>query len=59
MEAYEKISENCKLLWHEGFVITNQKHTQVSGYVFNDQNELLIVRNENPSTVPGGHPEQG
>ena len=57
METYEKISENCKLLWHEGFELSNQKHTQVSGYVFNDKNELLIVRNDQTWTIPGGHPE--
>ena len=28
-------------------------------YIFNDKNQLLIVRNENTWTVPGGHPEMG
>ena len=27
------------------------------GYIFNENNELLIVRNENTWTIPGGHPE--
>ena len=59
MEKYEQISDNCKLLWHEGFELTNQKHTQVSGYVFNDKNQILIVKNGKTWTIPGGHPEQG
>ena len=57
MKNYEQISENCKLFWNEGFVLNGQKHTQVSGYVFNDKAQLLIVRNENTWTIPGGHPE--
>lgn len=59
MKNYEQISDNCKLLWHEGFKLTNQKHTQVSGYVFNDKNQLLIVKNGKTWTIPGGHPEAG
>ena len=59
MEKYEQISDNCKLLWHEGFELANQKHTQVSGYVFNDKNQILIVKNGKTWTIPGGHPEQG
>ena len=59
MQEYEQISTNCKMKWQEGFEITNQKYTQVSGYVFNDDNQLLIVKNGNTWTVPGGHPEQG
>ncbi len=57
MEEYEKLSDNCKIRWIENFELTTQKHTQVSAYVFNENNELLIVRNENTWTVPGGHPE--
>ena len=57
MENYEQISTNCKMLWREGFKLTTQKHTQVSAYVFNDQNELLIVKNGKTWTIPGGHPE--
>ena len=59
MQEYEQISTNCKMKWQEGFEITNQKYTQVSGYVFNSDNQLLIVKNGNTWTVPGGHPEQG
>ena len=57
MNNYEIISENCKILWKENFALTTEKYTQVSGYIFNDDNELLIVRNENTWTIPGGHRE--
>lgn len=57
MEKYEKLSDNCKILWREKFNLTTEKYTQVSGYIFNDKNELLIVKNEDTWTVPGGHPE--
>ena len=57
MSKYEKISENCKILWKENFNLTTEKYTQVSGYIFNENDELLIVKNENTWTVPGGHPE--
>lgn len=56
-KVYEQISENCKLCWHENFKLNNEKHTQVSGYVFNDKNQLLIVKNGKVWTIPGGHPE--
>lgn len=57
MNKYEKISENCKILWKENFNLTTEKYMQVSGYIFNEDDELLIVRNEDTWTVPGGHPE--
>lgn len=57
MKNYEQISDNCKMLWCEGFNLTDQRHTQVSGYVFNEQNQLLIVKNGKTWTIPGGHPE--
>lgn len=57
MIDYEKISDTCKMLWKEGFVLKGEKHTQVSGYVFNENNQLLIVKNGNTWTIPGGHPE--
>lgn len=59
MVDYEKINDNCKMLWKEKFKITNEKYTQVYCYVFNDENELLIVKNKynNNWTIPGGHPE--
>ena len=57
MKEYEKISDNCKICWIEKFNLTNEKYTQVSGYIFNDKNELLIVRNGDIWTIPGGHHE--
>lgn len=57
MKNYEKLSENCKIWWAEGFELTNEKYTQVSGYVFNDKNQLLIVKNGKNWVIPGGHPE--
>lgn len=59
MEEYEILSKNCKMLWHEGFEVTTERNTQVSGYIFNDKNHLLIVKNGDTWTVPGGHPEEG
>lgn len=59
MENYEILSENCKMRWHEGFPINGEKYTQVSGYIFNDKNEMLIVKGGKVWTVPGGHPEAG
>ncbi len=46
MKNYEILSDYCKILWCEGLNITIQKYTQVSGFMFNDKNQLLIVRNE-------------
>lgn len=57
MSKYEKISENCKILWKENFNLTTEKYMQVSGYIFNEEDELLIVRNDDTWTIPGGHPE--
>lgn len=59
MKKYEIISENCKMLWKEGFELTIEKYTQVSGYIFNDKDQLLIVKNGDTWTIPGGHPELG
>lgn len=55
---YEILSQNCKILWREGLKITTQKYTQVSGYIFNEKNQLLIVKNGKTWTIPGGHPEK-
>lgn len=57
MNKYEKLSTNCKIRWKENFNLTTEKYTQVSGYIFNKKNELLIVKNDNIWTIPGGHPE--
>lgn len=58
MKTYEQIADNCKILWHEGFKLNNETHTQVSSYIFNEQNQLLIVKNGKTWTIPGGHPEE-
>ena len=58
MEKYEQISKDCKMMWKPNFKLTTQKYTQVSGYVFNENNELLIVKNKESWTIPGGHPER-
>lgn len=58
MKEYEQIGDNCKIWWNEGFSITNEKYTQVSGYIFNEKNELLVVKSDNTWTIPGGHPEE-
>lgn len=58
MKDYENINDNCKILWREGYKLNGEKYTQVSGYIFNEKNEMLIVRNDNTWTIPGGHPEK-
>ena len=57
MGEYEQLSSNCKICWRENFNLTKEKYTQVSGYIFNENNQLLIVRNGDTWTIPGGHPE--
>lgn len=57
MNNYEVLSEKCKIRWIENFNLTTEKYKQVSGYVFNENNELLIVKNGDTWTIPGGHPE--
>ena len=57
MEDYEILSENLKIKWIRNFNFQNKKYTQVSGYIFNDRNELLIVKSGKLFTIPGGHPE--
>ncbi|HJD05645.1 MAG TPA: NUDIX hydrolase [Candidatus Onthoplasma faecipullorum] len=59
MKDYEKLSESCQITWRENFSLEDKKYTQVSAYVFNDENQLLIVKNGNTWTIPGGHPEAG
>lgn len=61
MNNYEQINDSCKMLWKEKFNITKERYTQVYCYVFNEDNKLLIVKNEdnNNWTIPGGHPEVG
>lgn len=59
MNKYEQISKDCKICWRENFNLTSEKYTQVSGYIFNEKNQLLIVKNGDNWTIPGGHPELG
>jgi len=57
----EKITfgdKNYKFTWVKDGSISGNNVTQVSGYIFNDDKELLIVKNKN-WTIPGGHPEEG
>jgi len=44
--------------WIEGGEPSTELVSQVSGYIFNDKKEMLIVKNKN-WTIPGGHPEEG
>ncbi len=57
MNDYEKISKDCEISWIPDFQFTGEKYTQVSGYIFNTKGQLLIVRNNDTWTIPGGHPE--
>lgn len=57
MEKYEQISRNCKIIWRPNFNLTTERYTQVSGYIFNENGELLIVKSNKNWTIPGGHPE--
>ena len=59
MEKYEVLSENCKIRWIDKFKLNGKKYTQVSGYIYNEKNQLLIVKNGDNWTIPGGHPEPG
>ncbi len=59
MENYEILSDNCKIRWIDNFKLNGEKYTQVSAYVFNEKNQLLIVKVGKFWTVPGGHPEKG
>lgn len=59
MKNYEILSETCKIRWIKDFQLNGEKYTQVSAYVFNENNQLLIVKNGSTWTIPGGHPEKG
>lgn len=59
MCAYEILSPHLKIKWCEGFILKNERYTQVSGYIFDDKGEMLIVKNGKTWTIPGGHPEAG
>ena len=57
MNDYEKISDNICIKWIPNFDYKNKRYTQVSGYIFDNDNNLVIVKSEN-WTIPGGHPEK-
>jgi ADP-ribose pyrophosphatase YjhB (NUDIX family) len=57
MKNYEQISKAIKICWNANFKLSNERYRQVSGYIFNVKNQLLIVKNQNTWTIPGGHPE--
>ncbi len=42
-----------EFFWMEGGTPSTELVTQVSGYIFNNKDELLIVKNKN-WTIPGG-----
>lgn len=50
--------EEYEFSWIEGGDPAVELVSQVSGYVFNNKGEILIVKNKN-WTIPGGHPEEG
>ena len=54
ISEYEQISDKYKIMWKENFNLTTEKYKQVSGYIFNEQNESLIVKNKDTWTIPGG-----
>lgn len=57
MEEYEKVSQDCQIRWEEKIKLTDEIYKQVSGYIFNEKNQLLIVKTNKNWTIPGGHPE--
>ncbi len=61
-DDYAFLSNDCKIKWLENYkLLDTDIYTQVSAYVFNDNDEMLIVKNEKEDTwtIPGGHPEIG
>lgn len=54
---YETISENCKIKWIRNYKLTTEKYKQVSGFIFDEDDKLLIVKSDDVWTLPGGHPE--
>ncbi len=62
MEAKETISfeeKTYNLTWFQNNLPEKANVTQVKGYLFNNNNELLIVKVGNNWHIPGGHPEKG
>ena len=57
MLSHQLLNINYHLFCVYTHYLTINRYKQVSGYVFNDNNELLIVKNKDTWTIPGGHPE--
>ena len=47
------------LIWHSTNCLPNENITQVTGYIFNESDELLIVKVGENWTIPGGTPNIG
>ena len=59
MKEYEILSEKCSICWNELFPFEGKLVMQVSGYVFDEKNRLLIVKSGKNWIIPGGHIEVG
>ncbi len=47
-----------KLIWSDQMPdLKKGKITQVSGFVLNDKNQVLVIKNKHGWGIPGGHPE--
>ena len=47
-----------KLIWSDQMPdLKKGKITQVSGFVLNDKNRVLVIKNKHGWGIPGGHPE--
>ena len=57
MDNFETISSVYKICWLENFDYSNQLVMQASGFIFDDENNILIVKSGKNWTIPGGHPE--
>jgi ADP-ribose pyrophosphatase YjhB (NUDIX family) len=59
METISFDGKTYNLTWFEEELPKDANVTQVSGYVFNDKDELLVVKVGKNWTIPGGKPEAG
>lgn len=59
METISFDGKTYNLVWFKQDIAEGLNVTQVSGYIFNDDNDLLIVKVGKNWTIPGGHPEEG
>ncbi|MES3005443.1 MAG: NUDIX domain-containing protein [Patescibacteria group bacterium] len=51
-------NKSYEFVWIQGEEAPKDNVSQVSGYVFNERKEMLIVKSKN-WTIPGGHLEKG